>query len=244
LKEIGLETEQIPSRSDEKFPDIIAKHGKEQYIVELKIKSDDLEELKEEEAVLRQGEIVHKETPTGPRNRLYAIISDGVKQMVTYDRGHNAFHIIWLHSTGQNAALLNKRFHATLFGTQDLISVQRKYVTTCYYFKESSFFSHRYELDGAILTYENKLQLCVNSLSSIYQSLTQSFLYRNLSKGLCDPTILTGNANVMIADCDFNRKGEIKILKYLEDKYALRHLQAINMKQFSGKTLLSNNGST
>lgn len=243
LNEIGLEAEQIPSQRNVKTPDIKAWHGKEQYIIEFKIKSDDLQEIRKEGEAFKQGEIVHKETPLGPRTRLYTIISDGVKQVVKYDPQHDAFHIIWLHSSGNNDSLLNMRFHATLFGAQDLFSIQRKGLMTCYYFKESSFFSHRSQLDGAILTYKNKLQLCVNSLSPGYQSFSQSFLYQALSSGLCDPGLLVKKEDTMIADCDLSRKNEDKILNYLKEKYTLTHLQTINMKQYSAKVALPDKGS-
>lgn len=233
LKEIGIEAERIPSQFDLRTPDIKAWHEKEQYIVELKIKSDNPVEIERERESLRQGEIVSTKTPTGPRNRLYAIISDGVSQMSDYDPNHNFFHVVWLHSSGRDNSLLNMRFHSTLFGTQDLISTQRTNLMTCYYFKESAFYSHSTELDGAILTHQNKLQLCVNTLSSNYLSFKQSHLYQTLPKGLCDPEALEEKEDAMIADCNFDRKEENKILNYLKEKYHLNHLMAINMKQYS-----------
>ncbi len=238
LKEIGLEAKKIPSQADVKTPDINAWHEKDKYIIELKVKSDDLEETKRERESLKRGEIVGNETPTGPRNRLYAIISDGVEQMKNYDPNHNIFHIIWLHSSGHNDSLLNMRFHATLFGTQDLFSMQRTDLMTCYYFKESAFYSHFNELDGAILTYRNKLQLCVNTLSPNYQTFKQSYMYQTLSKGLCDPEVLREKEGTLIADCNFDRKEENKIISYLREKHHLNHLQTINMKQYSAKVAL------
>jgi hypothetical protein len=124
------------------------------------------------------------------------------------------------------------RSHATLFGTQDLLSIRRKDFMTCYYFKESAFYSHHNELDGVIITYHNQMQLCVNTLSPYYQSFAKSELYQALSKGLCDLEIL--KENVMIANCDFDRKEVDKIIKYLSEKYNLDHLQTINMKQYLG----------
>ena len=102
LKEIGIEAEKIPSQFDLRTPDIKAWHEKEQYIIELKSKSDNPVEIERERESLRQGEIVSKKTPTGPRNRLYAIISDGVSQMRDYDPNHNFFHVVWLHSSGRD----------------------------------------------------------------------------------------------------------------------------------------------
>lgn len=238
LSEMGLEAETVPPQDNQKTPDIRAWHKNEHYFFELKIKSDNLEELKQEREVLKRGEIAEKHTPTGIRNTLFGVISDSVEQMACFDYGHNVFHISWLHSSGRYDELLNMRFHATLFGTQDLFSVERKGLITCYYFNESSFFSHRNELDGVILTYQNKLQLCVNTLSPNYSDFTKSFLYKTLSKGLCDPVSQKDREGVFIADCDIDRRDEKGVIDFLCMKYGLRHLQTINMEYHSAKIAL------
>ncbi len=242
LKEMGLEADAIQPQGNLPTPDIKAWDKKDKYIIELKIKSDDLEEVKKDIEILNSGKILGKETPIGPRNRLYAIITEGVNQLTSYDSEHTAFHIIWIYSSGRDPSLLDDRFRATLFGTQDLSSRQRKGRMTCYYFKESSFYSHRNELDGAILTCHDQLQLCVNTLSPHYQKFKQSFLcQRAFAKGLLDPEIeiLKQDKNALIADCNYDRKGEGKILEYLKEKRNLDHLEkAIDMKQLNAMILL------
>ena len=232
LKEIGLEAEEISVQNQKiKTPDIKAWHKNEQYLIELKIKGDNPQEIEQEREILRSGEIAEKETPIDSRNRLSAIISASVEQFSSHDPNHDAFHVVWLHSSGQSDSLLNMRFRATLFGTQDLFSIERKGGMTAYYFKESSFFSHRNQLDGAILTYQDKLQLCVNTLSPNYQLFKKSFMHQALAQGLCDPE----SQGMLIADCNFDRKDKNKVLDYLRSKYCLTHLQIIDMKHYSAK---------
>lgn len=236
LKKFELEAKDIPLQSA-KTPDFNVVGESSRYTIELKIKEDDQEERKRDLEALFQGEMVTKSIPTGPRNRLAAIIKEGVEQMSKHDPQHNTFHVIWLHSTGQDADLLQRRFYATLFGTQDLVSLGRGHLITCYYFNESAFFSFRDELDGAIITYEDKsqlcLQLCVNTLSPRFDAFKKSDLYLNMPEGVRDPKILESTEEAMIADCELDRKESNIIIRYLCKKYGLNHLQTINMEKHS-----------
>lgn len=170
-----------------------------------------------------------------------AFINTGVGQLEEHDPEHNTFHVIWIHSAGQDPGLLNMRFHATLFGTQDLFSLNKDNLITCYYFTESSFFTHRNSLDGAILTYNDKAQLCVNTLSPNIENFRNSDLYISLRNGLCDPDKYHDSEDVMIADCDIDRKKSDEVIKYLCKKYGVEHLQTIDMKKYSGKILCPSN---
>lgn len=234
LREIGLTAHDIPEKDDCETPDFDVNGENSRYTIELKIKSDDLEEIKRDLEVLSRGEILSKSTPVGPKNRLYGIVKKGVKQMEEHDQENKTYHVLWIHSTGRDPNLLNMRFHATLFGTQSLFSAEVEPLMKCYYFDESAFYTHRNSLDGVILTYNEQLQLCVNTLSPRVNEFRQSDLYKNLSKALCDPDILQKEEGVLIADCDIDRKEKNDIVKYLRDKYHIDHLQTIDLAQHSG----------
>jgi len=136
---------------------------------------------------------------------------------------------------GQDPYLHNERFHSTLFGSENLFSLRLPHIIRCYYFHESAFFSWRSYLDGAILTYQNTVQLCINSLSARAERFRKSEIVLSMSKGLCDPQKLEESYDhVMIADCDIDRKSPDKVLNYLQEKYGLDHLQTIPMKQHTG----------
>lgn len=239
FKDLGLEAIDIPKKNS-KTPDFDVKGKNSRYTIELKIKSDDPEEKKKESEVLGYEEIVAREIPVGRRNRLYGIVKEGIQQIEGYDPQRNTFHVIWLHSTGRDAYLHNMRFHASLFGTQDLFSLRKRGLITCYYFHESIFYSYRNSIDGVILSYHDKGQLCVNTLSSRLGNFRNSDLYKSFVKGLCDPEIMQNRKGIMIADCDLDRKESNKIINYLCEKYHLEHLQTIDMKQYSATVALPN----
>lgn len=125
LNKLDLDVIDI-QRRNARTPDFEVKDKNSSYVIELKIKGDDAEERRRESQALAQGEIVSSSIPTGPRNRMYGIIKEGVEQIVEYDPMRSAFHIMWLHSTGRDADLLDMRFRATLFGMQDLASKSRQ----------------------------------------------------------------------------------------------------------------------
>lgn len=240
LRDIGLTAHDISEEGDSETPDFDVEGENTRYTIELKIKSDDPEEIKKDLEVLSRGKILSKSTPVGPRNRLYGIVKKGVQQMEEHDPGKMTYHVLWIHSAGRDPNLLNTRFHATLFGTQDLFSLNVEPLMTCYYFNESAFFTHRNSLDGVILTYSNQLQLCVNTLSPRANEFRDSELYKNLSKGLCDPDILKKEEGVLIADCDVDRKDSNAVVQYLREIYKIDHLQTIDLAQHSGMISVPN----
>ena len=242
LNQNGFDVIDIDTKEDAQAPDFDVAGKDSRYTIELKIKGDDPNEIEKDEEALMRGELVSKSIPIGPRNRLAGIIGKGVEQIVDHDPDSQTYHVVWVHSSGQDPELLNRRFHSTLFGTEKLFSLKKENVITCYYFHNSAFFSWRDFLDGVILTYQNNMQLCINSLSPRSGKFRNSELSITISKGLCDPETREKKYDeVMVADCDINRKDTEKVLEFLQEKYQLDHLQTIPMQQMTGTIALSNN---
>ncbi len=242
LKQFGFEVHNIPLKSGSQTPDFEVIGKRDKYTIELKIKGDDPTEVKEDSQALSRGKLVTKSIPIGPRNTLAGIIREGVVQMVEHDPEGDTFRVIWLHSSGRDPDLHNRRFHSTLYGIENLFSLRLSNLITCYYFHESAFYSWRAYLDGAILTYGTQAQLCINTLSPRVEQFRKSELTISISKGLCDPDMLAQqNDEVMIADCKVDRKESDAVIRYLQDKHDLDHLQTIPMKQHSAMIGLPTN---
>jgi len=240
LNQLGFEVHDIDTKDRAQSPDFDVIGENSRYTIELKIKGDDPTEIEKDEEALKRGELVSKSIPIGPRNRLAGIIRKGVEQIVDHDPRSDTYHVIWLHSVGEDPELYNRRFHSTLFGTEKLFSLRKDNIITCYYFHHSAFFSWRDFLDGVILTYLSNAQLCINSLSPRAGEFRKSELTKSMSKGLCDPESLEQQGgDVMVADCEFDRKNSDEILEYLQKKYSLDHLQTIPMHQLTGMIAVS-----
>jgi len=232
LQHYGLIVIEIKPKQGVLSPDFEAIGKNDKYTIELKEKDDDQEEFSRDLEVLSRGEFVEKSIPIIHRNTMSGIIRKGVKQILAHDPIGQSFRMLWLHSAGHNSSLHYERFHKTLFGSQILFSLNLPETTTCYYFHESAFYSWRNYLDGAILTYNNKAQLCINSLSPRVEMFRKSELVLCMCDGLCDPQKLEEHGD-MIADCDIDRKKPDLVKSYLRNKYGLDHLQTINMKEIS-----------
>jgi hypothetical protein len=240
LNQFGFEVYDIDTKDSAQSPDfdVIAENSR--YTLEIKIKGDDPTEIENDEETIKRGEIVSKAIPIGPRNRLGGIIRKGVEQILDHDPKSDTYHIVWVHSAGRDPELLNRRFRSTLFGTEKLFNIRKSNVITCFYFHQSAFFSWRHLLDGVILSYSNKIQLCINSLSPRVAEFRESELTKWMSNGLCDPDVLEEQSNdVMIADCDIDRKESGHILEYLQNKYGFDHLQTIPMNQMTATIAVS-----
>jgi hypothetical protein len=222
----GGVTIDIPPTSD-KTPDFEIQWPNESYILELKIKEDDTEEIKTDSAILKRGEILSKSKALSKRNRLSGIIKDGCDQLAAFDPTHVKLHLLWLHCIGLDADLHWEQFRATLFGAQKLISSDLTTMAECFYFHSSDFFRYRENLDGAFISYGDDVTLCVNSLSSLVGALRSSRLYSSLTEGILDPGALETERTVLIADAACPRDSEQNTLEYLRAKYKLTHLQAI-----------------
>ena len=242
LEKYGLKVHNIEEKEGQQTPDFYVVGKGNEYIIELKIKGDDPIEIESDEEALKRGQLVSKRIPIGPRNRLAAIIGKGVQQMADYDPMGQTFHVIWLHSSGNEPELLDRRFRSTLYGTAKLFSLRINNVISCYYFHESAFYSWRDHLDGAILTYMDKIQLCLNTQSPRANEFRNSDLSKITSKGkgLFDPVKLEEQyTDVMLADCDIDRKKIDEVMGYLQGKYCIDHLQIMPMHQLTGMIAVS-----
>lgn len=243
LAGFGLTTFDVPVKDRVLTPDFEVHGAGDKYVIELKIKDDDPEEVAEDIEQLTKGTVVSKSIPIGPRNALAGIIRKGVQQMMEHDPSHAMFRVIWLHCSGRDPELHYRRFQSTLFGSETLFSLRVPHTMTCYYFHASAFYSWKQDLDGALLTYNNKAQLCINTLSSKAPEFRKSQIGLAMAKGLCDPDKVEGvERGVMIADCNLSRKDPGPILEFLQRKYQLDHLQPIPMQQHTGMVVVQNDG--
>jgi hypothetical protein len=242
LKSLGFDVLEIEIKQGILTPDFEVIGENDKYTIELKEKGDDPEEISRDEETLLRGEFLPKNISIGLRNTLEGIINEGVQQIKQYDPKGESFRIIWLHSAGIDPYLHDMRFHSTLFGIGHLLSIDRTPSgITCYYFNESAFFSWRNYLEGAILSYDVarstgswtfKVRLCINSLSPRVEQFRKSEIVSSMPKGLCDPQKEESwDHNVMIADCEIDRKRSNEVINYLQEKYGLDHLRAIPLKQ-------------
>ena len=230
----GLTVKEIP-RSQHKTPDLLVEEGAtDAVLLEIKVKTDNPDEMDALAEKLAKGGIVGRSKPTDAWNRLDALVSYAVKQFEEDDPGHQLHRIVWFCCIGLDSHLYEERLKATIYGSQKLISMEISGVVTAYYFGNSAFFRNRGELDGIVILRGDEAQLHLNEHSSRFAALAQSSFAGAFGPGVFYPKKYAADPEVMI--CDFaglrDASGE-PMLDFLRAKYGVEHLQTIDMGMHS-----------
>jgi hypothetical protein len=229
----GITVTPIP-RTDDKTPDFYLQSGEERALLELKLKGPDMDEVARDEAAMATGEIVHRNEPLSPWSTLSGVVRDGARQMQSFDPKNKMLHLVWLHAWGHEEDLLEELVTITLYGRTKLVG-SFPGMQTCYYFKESAFFSQRSSLDGVISTRGNQLSFCLNTFSPRIAALRASPFFRAFEGGYTDPAAMEAKGDIWVADCDVPRSDVKGVLDYLRQKYSVEELQVMPMGQMTGR---------
>lgn len=228
----GRSVKEIPRAADQTPDLLVDENTPDTALVEIKLKTDDPVEMTDLSQQLQTGEIVGRSKPTDGWNRLDALVSDAIKQMKAVDPGRTMHRVVWFHCVGLDSALSEIRLRATIYGSQKLISMEISGVVTAYYFWNSSFFRHRADLDGVVISRGDEAQIHLNEYSPRFASFAASPLTQAFGPGVWHPKKST-DREVMICDYPGARSAPDPILAFLREKYRIKHLQTIDMNMHS-----------
>lgn len=233
LRSQGLEVTPL-ERREQKTPDLLAKGGGDEYLIEIKTKQDDARQLMEEAARLDAGEVVTIASRWGSKNVVSGIVKEGVDQMASFGDA-STMRILWLHAVGRDHESQAEQFLHTLYGATNIIDIfDRTLNRQCYYFYDSSFYRFRSKLDGAVVSrITGQTKLLLNSLSPQHERLSCSCLVRAFGGAVVDPAILERAGNIMIADCDIDRNNSGAVKSYLQNKYSRPALDHIHVGRYA-----------
>lgn len=154
-----------------------------------------------------------------------------MQQLTSKDPNRSYFHILWFHCEGYDADLHELQLRATVYGTQKLFSTAHSNVITCYYFWNSSFFRHRFQLEAVIVSRGDQAQMMLNDHSPRFDAIKQSKLASALGSAVFFPQQYKLSDDVMRCEHSNRRDSEAFTLDHLRAKYGLPHLQTINMQR-------------
>jgi len=229
----GILIERIPE-STKRTPDYLIKLLKRNVLMELKIKSDDPDDIAQSEAILESGGIASRSKPLKYMNNASGVISSGAKQMIEYDPDQRCHHVLWLHASGFDSYAHEEQLRFTLYGTQRLFSSKRPELIHCFFFHDSEFWRYRKTLAAAIVSNWSStgaliLKLCLNPHYERKTEFCGSELYNAFGDGLLDIDKMVDGDQVLLMDGSCDRKNSIGVLKYLRNKYRLDDLQEIDL---------------
>lgn len=229
LEDWGFSVQEIERRENRKSADLLATR-RQTFLIELKNRGNDLEQIQNERKRLLRGETVPHVDTAGYKNRVSGIIRHGVKQLKAHGDIPHDFRLLWLHSSGRHTNVKMLQFEGTLYGTTNITDLDGdQYHRPCYYFYDSEFFRYRGDLDGAILSTQDQARFCLNTLSPRIAGLRESFMAQHFVGEIIDPDTQENAHEAYIAYTNLNRTKPEQILNYLRKKYGQAKLINIDM---------------
>ena len=240
IKEWGFLVIKIPESNNkgEKRPDFEVKVDGITYLIEVKSREDDKEEISEKRATLEQGEIYGQHKPLVRKNTVSGIIRDACEQLKNYG-SDDCFRIVWLCAIDEAQTAKFEQFKAALYGKTQMFDLDGDgHHRPCYFYRNSDFFRYRNILDAAIVSTLSQVELCFNPFSVKNVELHTSRFAKTFKDSVCDPIKDESEGYAYIVDSDIDRKNENAVMRYLQKKYNAPKLQKIDMGWHSGSILI------
>jgi hypothetical protein len=112
---------------------------------------------------------------------------------------------------------------------------------TCFYFENSSFFKHRLELDGVVISREGNASLNLNDHSLHFTRIQGSGFYRAFQDAIYYPAQYSQDEDFMFNDSSEQRGDEHKTLDYLRRKYGISDMHTFDLNMYAGVIRVSKN---
>lgn len=236
LRSFGFEVSPIAEDPTRPTADLLATQD-DRFLIEVKTREDDPEQLREERAQLATGEIVFSGQPYGYATRASEIIRDGVRQLKAHGSRESEFRLLWIVSTGRSPSVKDEQFRATLYGTTNIIHLRpSKPMKQAFYFRESAFFRHRKVLDGVVLTEADQHQLCINDQSVNSRDLRRSAIGSLFEGGILYPPDLEARGEIYLVDSDVDRGDSAAVKQFISSKYDCGIIDHMEMGELRAET--------
>ena len=231
LESQDLRVSEIP-RAVSQTPDLLVDEGSpDAVLIEIKQKTHDQGELDAYFQQMDESGLALRKKLTGYWNVLDGIVKDAVGQLTEHDPSRTLLHALWFHCEGYDADLHEQQIHATIYGTQQLISPgERPSDITCYYFRDSSFYRYASSLDAVIVSKSGEIpiHIALNNHSPHFHAIRQSKLAQAFGAAVFFPQQYEDGQKVMVCDHAHDRRSEAPTLDYLRAKYGITRLDTIN----------------
>lgn len=234
LEEFGFEVTDLEEREEDKTPDLLATAAGKRFLIEVKAKMDDQEELERQEKRAFEGEVGQWSEPWAPRNTISSVVQYGAQQLAAFPQGSYDFALLWLHAAGMDPRSQLEQFAHTLYGLTRVYSLKDPaFDYECYFFHESAFFSLKDTLDGAVTSTPEEMQLCLNPYSLRADAFRDSLLVAAFEGGVRDPEKLEAEGEAIIADFEANRRNSVEVIAGLQEKYQVALLDHMHVGRTS-----------
>ncbi|QGP56973.1 hypothetical protein PsalMR5_04548 (plasmid) [Piscirickettsia salmonis] len=253
----NLKVTPIPT-GDNKTPDYeaIYQGSNSTYLIEVKEKLEDENNLKKQEEKFDQNELYEHRQVIEPKTRIDNIIKKATKQINEYknnDSKHeNSFSVIWFHCNELSSEATVDLVKASIYGCETVVDFgednkDMQFHGDCYYFYHSLFHKLNDKLDAVIISKQNRkeggvdITICLNNYSNRYNELRNNHLCIYHPKATNDPLEKERNNKAYIVDAAIDRNDESKVIEYLKKKYKSKHLIKFSMNHFQVSSAIPHN---
>ena len=234
LAKYGIRASRIPETKT-KTPDLIIDDSSGRYLIEVKVKLDNAEEIQKRRKSLSTTGEYESVKNTEYQTAYNSVIDRAAKQLTEFDVKGDYFHIVWCEFTGITQDLMRLVFKNTFYGIGQICELDTLDGYEAIFFEHSSFYRNRYAIDGAIFSFENKCWMNLNPASPKAIDFKDSPLVKSFGEAVYDPIQLEINGQVLIADTDIPREDTVGVRTYLMNKYNLSQIISMNFKEFKAE---------
>lgn len=244
LEHRGIAVEDIlTSDAEEKQEsDFLANFSSVHVLIEEKTKEDDPTYLAQRAQDLEGGQVHAASLPLRRDETLSGLVRDAPRQLRSSSDKPHDFRLMWFTATGPLAIGKYEQFMATLYGRTNILEMNAFGYRRCYYFRHADFFRRASVIDGAVVAHTDGrsifARLCLNSLSPRFQSLRKSPVLKPLGTAVEDPESLEAEGTAFVLDATLDRKQELPLLSYLQQKYATGPLMNFDLGYMSASILV------
>lgn len=230
-------------RGTHQTPDLLVTFGGKRFLIEEKEKLDSKEFLLKRSDTLASGKVHEVFVPQVFDNTLDGIIEKAARQISASGQPYD-FGLVWITAAGVRGEAVFGKIVSTLYGMMPIMSMELPSLVHCYFYRNSSFFRCRKHVDGAVVAHVSRdsysCKLLVNSASPKYSCFVATdFVSVFKSKNAAtDPVAEEADNNAFVVDPGIDRKDEAAVIRHLQDKYSLKHVQPMPLTYVGGEMLL------
>ena len=232
----GFEVEKINESNRQKTPDFYVSDEDSAYLIELKEKGDNPDQIANIDSKISSGEVHMQSITLKPTNKIGRVIEKAKSQLKSGAEGEDIFRLVWLAAVERDQEAKFEQFISTLFGTKNVVDIHPDGASKiCYFFRNSAFYQYREHLDAAIVSWQNNAQLCINPYSPRYDRFRESKLSRFFlsENAFLDPKLEEEKGCGYIVDTSISRENEQDVLDFLCAKYGVEKLVSMDMGMHS-----------
>jgi hypothetical protein len=236
LEKWGFVVHKIPvsTVNGVKTPDFQVNDEAAEYLVEVKERDDDPEQIEMRDQTLGAGQLYQQHTPLVRTNRVSGIIGYAAKQLKVHGDGKSSFKLVWLVAIGDNQEAKYMQFESALYGTTRMVDMNsNEGHRPCYFFGDSDFYRYRNTLDAAIISTSCEARLCLNPMSKSFAAFRETMLCKCFGSAVCNPLDEVAANYAYIVDADIDRRDENAVMDYMRAKHRAPRLININLGQHS-----------